>query len=262
LTRWADLPRSEAYLWHHLIYHLCQAGRREALQTTLTDLSYFTCKALYVGVSALEADLLLASMAPPTGAADPAPSFFVFLHRSVGRISHLLRQVQTDAEMGGLLLSHLGWEPDFAAQRRSLERELPRPFFTAWHPLPRGSSSALLRTLYSHTHSVLGCAVSPDGRFIVSAFSDRTPKVWNAASGAERLSLRGHTGFVLGCAVSPDGRFIVSASSDRTLKVWDGRTGRCVLTFPVDGELTGCIFHHDEERLVACGVQGMFFCGW
>lgn len=62
-----------------------------------------------------------------------------------------------------------------------------------------------------------------------------------------------------GCAVSPDGHFIVSASTDRTLKVWDEQTGRCMLTFPVDGDLFDCAFHPDGEHLVACGNQGVYF---
>jgi WD domain, G-beta repeat/APAF-1 helical domain len=259
LTRWTDLPRSEEYLWQHLIRHLCQAGRQEALQTTLTDLGYLTRKALYVGISALEADLMLASTVPSAGTAEPAPSLFASLHRNVARISHLLRQAQTEAEMGGLLLSHLGWEPSFAAQRFSLERDLPRPFLTAWHPLPGGSSTALLRTLHGHTNGVTGCAVSPDGRFIVSASFDDTLKVWDAATGAERLSLTGHTGMVTSCAVSSDGRWIISSSRDQTLKMWDALTGQCQLTFPVDGPLNCCAFHPDGEHLIAGGEQGLYF---
>ncbi|WP_268887436.1 hypothetical protein [Ktedonobacter robiniae] len=37
------------------------------------------------------------------------------------------------------------------------------------------------------------------------------------------------------------------------------KTGQCLLTFPVDGVLSGCIFHPDEEHLVACGWQGAYF---
>ena len=63
-----------------------------------------------------------------------------------------------------------------------------------------------------------GCAVSPDGTWIVSASWDKTLKVWDAGTGEARLTLHGHTDAVWGCAVSPDGAFIVSASYDKRSK--------------------------------------------
>ena len=100
------------------------------------------------------------------------------------------------------------------------------------HPGITRSKSGMLRsgearlTLQGHTAGVTGCAVSPDGAFIVSASWDNTLKVWDAGSGEARLTLHGHTAGVNGCAVSPDGAFIVSASDDKTLKVWDAAQRR------------------------------------
>ena len=91
---------------------------------------------------------------------------------------------------------------------------------------PFRESEALIRTLQGHTAFVWGCAVSPDGSFIVSASNDNTLKVWDARTWEERATLEGHTDEVSGCAVSPDGSFIVSASRDNTLKVWDAKTGK------------------------------------
>ena len=107
-----------------------------------------------------------------------------------------------------------------------------------------------------------GCAVSPDGTWIVSASADSTLKVWDARSGEARLTLQGHTDGVYGCAVSADGAFIVSASSDNTLKVWDARTGTCLITFPVEGVLQACAFHPDGKHLVAVGASGVYFLEW
>ena len=61
------------------------------------------------------------------------------------------------------------------------------------HPsLPDGQNTSLVN----------GCAVSPDGSYIVSASSDRTLKVWDALTGTERLTFSGHTDSVNGCAVT------------------------------------------------------------
>jgi WD40 repeat protein len=255
LKRWADFSTETHYLWQYLIWHLFQASHYEELQATLADLRFLAGKALYVGVSALETDLSLGGMHKHADAVKPGGTLFGLLRRpftrlnrhlprwvsiptveskvssfdffsqTIARLGHLLRQAQTPTEMGGLLLSYLGWNPFFDTQRRTLERELPRPFLTAWHPLPDGSSSPLLRTLQGHTGPVYDCAMSPDSCWIVSASGDHTLKVWDAATGAERLTLSGHTEHVNGCAISPDGRFIVSASDDQTLKVWDAATG-------------------------------------
>ena len=259
VTRWADLPQSEAYLWRHLILHLRQVGRQEELQTTLTDLSFLTRKALYVGISALEADLALARMTlsmRSAGLEEREPSFLASLHRNIVRISHLLRQAQTEAEMGGLLLSRLDERFVSAKQRLALENELPRPFLTAWLPLPDRASSTLLRTLTGHTSAVNGCAVSSDGSVIVSASSDCTLKVWDAASGANLRTLTGHTSTVNGCAISAGGRMIVSACYDWTLKVWDALSGAERLTLNGhEGPVLSCAVSSDGSVIVSASVD-------
>jgi WD40 repeat protein len=253
-SRWADLPAYEHYLWHYLVQHLCKAVRAEELEATLTNLLYLARKALYTGIPALETDLLRASTFEFEQAEITAsvPSLFASLYRMVVRVSHLLWQVSTLAEVGGLLLSYLGWEPPITIQRSVFWHELPRPFLSAWHPLPSGSSSALRRTLRGHTNTVFGCAISPDGSFIVSSSHDQTLKVWDTATNAERLTLTGHTSRVNGCAISPDGNSIVSASNDQTLKVWDATTGaeRLTLIGHTKG-VVGCAVSPDGSFIVS-----------
>jgi hypothetical protein len=87
LKRWADLPLKEHYLWHYLVLHQCQAGRREALLETLTDLNYLIYKALYVSIPALEADLRLACTSDLNVLLEKTSSLFEFLHRTIVRIT-------------------------------------------------------------------------------------------------------------------------------------------------------------------------------
>jgi WD40 repeat protein len=85
-------------------------------------------------------------------------------------------------------------------------------------------------TLEGHADVVSACAVTPDGRRVVSASWDNTLKVWDLASGRAEATLEGHADGVRACAVTPDGRQVVSASADGTLKVWDLQAGTCLLT--------------------------------
>lgn len=55
-------------------------------------------------------------------------------------------------------------------------------------------------------------------------------KVWDAATGKERLTLSGDSGTVLSVAWSPDGRRLATGNNDGTAKVWDAAAGKELLT--------------------------------
>ena len=73
-------------------------------------------------------------------------------------------------------------------------------------------------------------AVTPDGKWAVSASFDKTLKVWNLETGRALHALGCHTHSVNGVAVTHGGKQAVSASGDHTLKVWDLKTGRAIRT--------------------------------
>jgi len=153
------------------------------------------------------------------------------------------------------LHDRLQWADSPLADHLVAERERrSRPGADPWihnHTRPR-ESEALIRSLGGHTESVSACAVSPDGTWVVSASSDETLKIWDAATGTERTTLTGHTKSVKACAVSPDGTWIVSASDDRTLKIWDAATGteRTTLTGHTR-EVNACAVSPDGTWIVS-----------
>jgi WD domain, G-beta repeat len=61
---------------------------------------------------------------------------------------------------------------------------------------------------------------------VVSSSQDKTIRLWETATGKERLCLRGHEGWVWSPVVSPDGKTLASASGDRTVRLWDVRDGK------------------------------------
>jgi WD40 repeat protein len=76
-------------------------------------------------------------------------------------------------------------------------------------------------TLQGHTDRIQHIIFSPDGKWIATASSDQTLKLWNAKTGQMSLTLRGHTDEVTSVAFDPNGKRLASASQDGTVKVWD-----------------------------------------
>jgi WD40 repeat protein len=218
LTRWADLPADEPYLWDYLAEHLFAAGRLAELVTTVRDLRYLARKTLVRTAYATEADLAFAEQRAP----DDVP--LRLLTRNVANMGHMLNRCNSLNETAPFLYSRLMHLQELFELCQAFEQHIPRPYLTSWHMLPDLPDPALIRTLSGHTSEVRGCAISPVGDFIVSASDDNTLKIWDAHTGVELHTLRGHTDEVYECAINRSGDFIVSASKDQTLKVWNART--------------------------------------
>jgi WD40 repeat protein len=95
-----------------------------------------------------------------------------------------------------------------------------------WHRLNYISDQSIM-TLRGHQDEIHSIALSQDGKRIVSGSSDKTIKVWDAATGAELITIAsGYENEVTCVVFSPDGKLIVSSSEyDPNIKVWDAATG-------------------------------------
>src|SRR6266478_769683 len=80
------------------------------------------------------------------------------------------------------------------------------------------SDKLSLPHLRGHDHWVQHVAFSPDGKLLASAAGvlDRVGeiKIWDTATGAQKLFVRAKAGAVYGVAFSPDGRQLAAANDD------------------------------------------------
>ncbi len=87
-----------------------------------------------------------------------------------------------------------------------------------------------VHTLTSHSNYVIGVAISPDNRTLVSCSYDKTIKVWELKTGSLHGSIKAHTRWVSCIAISPDNQILASGSLDNTVKIWHLGSGNPIRT--------------------------------
>jgi WD40 repeat protein len=103
-------------------------------------------------------------------------------------------------------------------------------------------------------------AWSPDGRFLASAGTDDTVKLWDVATGTLARTLVGHTDVVNAIAFSPDGSLIASGAGqagvagDASIKIWRTSDGALQETLAGHGDAVDSLaFSPDGATLVSSG---------
>lgn len=129
------------------------------------------------------------------------------------------------------------------------------PTIHLWNP----RTGRHVRALAGHTNFGNDLALSADGRALASISYDGTLRLWDTATGKERLLRRGSGGgdlpLDLSLALSPDGR-LLAASNDRGIGLWDTASGRLRRTLvDAPGALVSLAFSPDG-RTLAVGHRG------
>ena len=133
-----------------------------------------------------------------------------------------------------------------------------------WHLL-NARTDRSVHTINGHTKSVVGIAVSKDGKLLATGSADNSIIIWDANTYQQIRKIESHKGQVTTLDFSPDGKSLISGSTDKSLRIWDIATGNEIRNynsefkqgiyqckFSPDGKLLGVV---SWER-GAKGVQG------
>ena len=115
------------------------------------------------------------------------------------------------------------------------------------------------RVLHRLTGRPIAVAFTADGKTLVANTASGL-RLWDVASGKERLARPPEVGFELTTAVSPDGRLLATGDwMDRAVSVWDLSDGRLVRWLPLGGEtryVRDLAFSPDGRTLSAAQFKG------
>ena len=105
----------------------------------------------------------------------------------------------------------------------------------------------------AHRAEVWAVAVSPDGRSVATGGDDDALRVWDPATGRERIPPIRHPATVSALAYRPDGRVLATASlEDRDgLRLWDAGTGRLIARLPGHSDRVRSVAFAPDGRLLA-----------
>jgi len=248
LRKLSVLPFQQTYgkMWEDLFY-------------TLTDTEFLEQKNTHFTVYDLLDDYrtALATMPQRDGIGEQRSVIQTF-NKAIDQASFILKD---KPELSfSQIYNRLQWQTkDIYLLKNKLAFEKNR-FRRPWFRLITrpAESSNLIRVFSGHNDWVTACAISPDGKRIVSAgANDTTLKLWDVETGMEISTLKGHSESVETCAFSHDGERIISGGCDNTLRLWDSKTKELILIFKGHKDIVWtCAFSPDDKHIVSSGFDG------
>jgi hypothetical protein len=109
------------------------------------------------------------------------------------------------------------------------------------------------RVLEGHLDAIMAVSFSRDGFQIATGSRDRTAKIWDAKTGAEKVSLReGHLFLASDSAFFSDKKRLLTSAVDNTVRIWNVSEGVELLQLRNTGRAAAVAVSHDD-RWIATG---------
>jgi len=99
-----------------------------------------------------------------------------------------------------------------------------------------------------HDGSINAVTFSPDGKYLTTASSDNTARIWDVETG-KQLTRMEYDGSIDAVTFSPDGKYLATASSDNTARIWDVETGKQKARMQHDDFVDAVTFSPDGKYL-------------
>jgi WD40 repeat protein len=93
-----------------------------------------------------------------------------------------------------------------------------------------------------------------DGGRLAASGADGSVRVFDVATGAERLKITNHADWVTALCFNPDGTLIATASRDKTAKVFDAQSGSLLATYSDhNAPVRAVAFSADGKSVISAG---------
>jgi WD40 repeat protein/tRNA A-37 threonylcarbamoyl transferase component Bud32 len=121
-----------------------------------------------------------------------------------------------------------------------------------WEVRTRGE----LHTLPGHTITLNAIGFSPNGKLLATGGQKGALRLFDTASGQEKLLLKGHQDRIRDVTFRPDGRVLATVSDDHAARLWDVANGSLLHDLTLNNEQDALAFSPDGQTLATACRDG------